>query len=254
MKRDEKNPNMCEYSWRSEMNKDKSSLHLKNLIRVVSVAGIICLPIFGCGKSGSDANALQKTSNATSVESVIAQNIGAEEENAGDANADAQGSIDSSVDGNADMQGTVENAIDANNDAQGSMDSSVNANADIQDAVEDEADTADPSVDIDLTALSATMVYSEVFQMMYYPEDYIGKTVKMEGLFDHYHDDATGKDYYACIIKDATACCAQGIEFQLTDGQYPADSTNDVAVKGTFETYEEDGAKYCTLVDAELLN
>ena len=112
----------------------------------------------------------------------------------------------------------------------------------------------DPSVDVDLTALSATMVYSEVFQMMYYPEDYIGKTVKMEGLFDHYHDDATGKDYYACIIQDATACCAQGIEFQLSDGNYPADATNDVMVKGTFETYEENGAKYCTLVDAELVN
>ena len=105
---------------------------------------------------------------------------------------------------------------------------------------------------IDLTELSATMVYSEVFQMMYYPENYVGKYVKMEGIYDHYHDDATDKDYYACIIQDATACCAQGIEFQLSDGNYPGDDTFNVTVEGTFSTYEENGMTYCTLVDAVL--
>ena len=42
-------------------------------------------------------------------------------------------------------------------------------------------------VDVDLTALSSTMVYSEVYNMLYfYPEDYYGKTVKMTGLFNVY--------------------------------------------------------------------
>ncbi len=122
----------------------------------------------------------------------------------------------------------------------------------------EESDTAENSNDnsnssfIDLTELSATMVYSEVFQMMYYPENYVGKYVKMEGIYDHYHDDATDKDYYACIIQDATACCAQGIEFQLSDGNYPGDDTFNVTVEGTFSTYEENGMTYCTLVDAVL--
>ncbi len=110
------------------------------------------------------------------------------------------------------------------------------------------------SVDVDLTALTSTMVYSEVFQMMYHPQDYVGKTIKMQGLYDHYHDDASGKDYYSCIIQDATACCAQGIEFQLSDSNYPEDTTDSVTVLGTFKTYEENGTTYCTLTDAELLD
>ena len=63
--------------------------------------------------------------------------------------------------------------------------------------------------DIDLTALSSTMVYSEVYNMMTAPSDYIGKNVKMKGAFSYYQDPNTGNEYYACIIQDATACCAQ---------------------------------------------
>ena len=71
-------------------------------------------------------------------------------------------------------------------------------------------------VDVDLTALSSTMVYSEVYNMLYfYPEDYYGKTVKMTGLFNVYQSvDENGVVLdmpvaYACIISDATACCAE---------------------------------------------
>ena len=47
----------------------------------------------------------------------------------------------------------------------------------------DGADTAaKPAVEkVDLTALSSTMVYSEVSQMMTAPEKYVGKMVKMAG-------------------------------------------------------------------------
>ena len=80
------------------------------------------------------------------------------------------------------------------------------------------------NIDVDLTVLSSTMVYSEVYNMMVSPEEYVGKTVKMDGLFAYYHDEATGNFYFACIIQDATACCAQGIEFVLTeDYTYPDD-------------------------------
>ena len=101
------------------------------------------------------------------------------------------------------------------------------------------------------------MVYSEVYNMMVSPEEYIGKTVKMDGLFAHSHDDATGKDYFACIIQDATACCSQGIAFVLADDytwpeDYPQVS-EEICVAGVFDTYMENGNRYCTLRDAALL-
>ena len=35
--------------------------------------------------------------------------------------------------------------------------------------------------DVDLTELSASMVYAEVYDMVYNPDDYVGKTVRAKG-------------------------------------------------------------------------
>lgn len=109
---------------------------------------------------------------------------------------------------------------------------------------------------VDLTVLSSTMVYSEVFSMMVMPESYVGKTVKMEGTFSVSQGD--GRNYYACVIADATACCAQGIEF-VPDGEYryPEDYPepgSEIVVQGVFDTYEEEGNLYCQLTGAEILS
>lgn len=76
---------------------------------------------------------------------------------------------------------------------------------------------AEKECDVDLTKLSSTMVYSEVYNMIFEPQDYLGKTVKMNGQFAIYQmtePDGTpvpDRIYYACLIADATACCQQGI-------------------------------------------
>ena len=86
-------------------------------------------------------------------------------------------------------------------------------------AAEDAEGTA--AVDIDLTTLSGIMVYSEVNSMISFPDNYIGKTVKMQGQFTIYQaTDENGafipdKMFFACMIADATACCAQGLELSL---------------------------------------
>ena len=109
-------------------------------------------------------------------------------------------------------------------------------------------------LDVDLTKLSSTMVYSEVYNMMYTPNDYIGKTVKMKGQFAYYEDPETKAQYFACIIADATACCSQGLEFILTgEHTYPNDYPevgSEITVTGTFELYTENGFQYCRLKDA----
>ena len=71
--------------------------------------------------------------------------------------------------------------------------------------------------------------------------------------------NSTDKYYHYCIIQDATACCAQGMEFVWDDDShvypddYPAENSN-IVVTGVFETYREDGDKnlYCRLSDASL--
>ena len=110
-------------------------------------------------------------------------------------------------------------------------------------------------VDIDLTRLSSTMVYAVVNDMLMEPDPYMGKTVRMNGAMAVYKDEDTGKIYYACLISDATACCAQGIEFTTTDeyspDDYPAEGEN-LAVVGKYDFYEADGYEYGVLRDAVL--
>ncbi len=112
-------------------------------------------------------------------------------------------------------------------------------------------------VDIDLSSLSSTVVYAQVYNMMYYPENFVGKTIRMEGLYSDYFDQAKGKHYFACIIMDATACCSQGVEFELTDEYvYPDDYPSEgdtVTVEGVFDIYEEDGYNYCTLRNSKFI-
>lgn len=128
-----------------------------------------------------------------------------------------------------------------------------------ENTVESENTSSTPKAenyDVDLTKLSSTMVYSEVYNMMMTPDKYMGKKVKMSGNFGIYQDETTGKIYFACLIADATACCSQGIEFVLDgDYSYPDDYpeiNSLITVSGTFDTYEEDGYTYCQLINAEM--
>ena len=96
------------------------------------------------------------------------------------------------------------------------------------------------------------MVYSEVYAMMTEPENYIGKTVKMHGNFAT--QEYNGQRLYACIVQDATACCAQGLEFEPEStlsypDDYPEPGT-EITVTGTFDSYKEevDGNTYIYLV------
>lgn len=113
------------------------------------------------------------------------------------------------------------------------------------------------TADVDLTTLSSTLVYSEVYNMMVSPDEYVGKTIKMQGSFQYFRDEMTGNEYFSCLIKDATACCAQGIEFVLAgDYVYPNDYpeiNSEITVYGIFDTYMEGEYMYCTLRNAQLL-
>ncbi len=121
------------------------------------------------------------------------------------------------------------------------------------------AQTADASGDfIDLTSMGKDMVYATVFQMMMEPSKYNGKTIRMEGSFTVSHFDETNSDYYFVLIKDAMACCQQGMEFVWGDGSkkradYPEEGA-DVLVEGVFETYREEGDDnlYCHIKDASM--
>lgn len=118
-----------------------------------------------------------------------------------------------------------------------------------------ESGTADASdihagmdAEIDLTLLSDTVVNAEVYNMLVTPENYTDKIVRMTGEYQEYIDEQTGELYHSCVIYDALACCQQGVEFVLTDGDYPEEGTP-ITVVGRYETYTTPYYDYFHLVD-----
>lgn len=118
------------------------------------------------------------------------------------------------------------------------------------------AEDAAAPVDLDLSVLSGTVVYAQVYNMMVDPETYQGRRIRIQGNFNYFQDPDTQQEYFAAIISDATACCAQGIEF-VWKGEhvYPQDYPEldtELTVTGIFDTYEEYGNTYIQLLDAEV--
>lgn len=138
------------------------------------------------------------------------------------------------------------------------------ASAAREDKTKDPADSPQPDlgeenpapVDLDLTTLSSTMVYGEVFNMMATPDDYIGKTIRLKGIFVVYQDPETERVYCAMIVQDAAACCARGFEVVMPNHlRYPDDyppnrsEVTAVAAIKADRTLEDRGILTLRLVD-----
>ena len=68
-------------------------------------------------------------------------------------------------------------------------------------------------VDVDLTQISETVRFAEIYNMIIDPETYEGKTVRMTGEFRKFPAMEEGSSsYYAIVVQDAGACCIQGLE------------------------------------------
>lgn len=117
-------------------------------------------------------------------------------------------------------------------------------------------DASNGEFDVDLTILDSNMTYAQVYDMMLNPDNYTGKYVKANGSFAYTYDN--DRDYFAIMIADATACCAQGLEFQLSNAdslKYPDDYPeigDEVVITGSFNSYKEGSYTYIELLDATL--
>lgn len=110
-------------------------------------------------------------------------------------------------------------------------------------------------VDIDLTQLGTSLVYSEIYNMEEEPSKYVGKKVKIDGTFMVAYSEELDQYYYLCVVTDETACCSVWLEFvpQDTTFSYPdncPEQESRITVVGEFQTYMEGSDLYCTLKDA----
>lgn len=198
---------------------------MKHIVKIMIVL-LLLLTVTGCGNDGNVAN---RVGNGNNVDKVISEQI--------DKTESENNSSDSEKDASTKPEGGSEE----------------------RDCISEKSGNDSVIIDYDLTNMSSDMVYAIVYQMMVDPDAYIGKTFRMEGMYYAVYYEPTGKYYHYCIIQDAPACCAQGMEFVWGDGshvypdEYPKENTK-IVVQGTFETYREDGDDnlYCRLKDATM--
>jgi len=108
---------------------------------------------------------------------------------------------------------------------------------------------------VDLRAMSATMAFATVSNMANDPEKYVGLTVRMSGTFMTFELGPGREKATACVIKDATACCAAGLEFSLAQKpKSPLREGAAIAVEGVFTIEKEAGMDFAILKNARLLS
>ena len=198
-------------------------------MRKLFIAALCLTALFSLSGCGGGVAATHRQNNVSAVQSVLDSGVAAAE----NANADSASADAAAIDEEEAERNAFYDKL-AYNEKEG--------------------------IDIDLTRLKGNMIYSQVNRMVYEPDEFIGKTVRMSGRFAFaYGYDENGEVnpeqvYFACIIPDATACCSSGIEFER-DGEwrYPddyPDEGDDITVTGVFERYEEYGMEYFRLANA----
>ncbi len=218
----------------------------------VLVGAMVCLA--GCSgpsmdlKPGSATQSIaqvlesemEKADSQDSTDDKADENEGIPETNGSDETNDKQQESDNtseiSTSDVGDSSSSQDNTVDTNNVYIGNVDNSI-ADSDY----------------IDLTGMSADMIYAVVYDMaMCRPEFYKDKTIKMEGLYSYYQDPNTNEEWYACIIEDARACCATGIEFIPLDNYKNPDDFPEllepITVTGRFDYILDDTMGYITLI------
>ena len=121
-----------------------------------------------------------------------------------------------------------------------------------------ETKNEDGKVDYDLSSMGSDLVYATIYQMMIDPKSYVGKSFKVTGNYYSSYSKENDQYYHFCMVKDAAACCAQGLELLWADESMNrhencSDEEALVTVEGVFETYEEGQNTYGRLKDVRLV-
>lgn len=207
---------------------------MKNRFIKFFIIFIIFVAIAGCGKKRQNKN--QMFSTTKSVKDTIEEEMKKEQEKK--ENAENEKALKN------DFQATEEDVKEINEDKNEENKKAENVGGENQ-----------KDIDYDLTKMNSDMIYATVFMVVQDPESYAGKTFKIYG--NSYTFPTTeGKSMtHYCLIKDALACCAQGLEFisSNSDEKYPDDG-DEIVVTGTLESYtvEDIPMPLCRLVNAKI--
>jgi len=100
------------------------------------------------------------------------------------------------------------------------------------------------SVDVDLSALSTTVLSVEVMNIIANADDFAGQTIRVRGMYYVFIPGDSDTVYHYIITKDGDACCQEGFEFRWKGnhsfpGDYPPLQTT-IELDGVLTVARED--------------
>lgn len=106
----------------------------------------------------------------------------------------------------------------------------------------------------DILEITEKMYVAYINEIYMNTENYLGKKIKLEGMFTSAYEESTGQTYYF-VYRTGPGCCGNdgsmcGFEFTTSDA---IPQENDwLEVVGTLDAYEQNGYTYLTLRDSKV--
>ncbi len=86
------------------------------------------------------------------------------------------------------------------------------------------------------------MVFAKLYEIGTSPEEYKGKIMRVEGVYQVAKDEVDGKNYHVLLISDAAACCSFSFEVQWLPNEKLPRKGSRVIVEGFFGFIYDDPA------------
>ena len=108
-----------------------------------------------------------------------------------------------------------------------------------------EGGSSGDDIDVNLSVLSATMLFAEIINIMNSPEDYLGQVIKIHGeYFNFYHEEDNEYIHFVQIF-DEMGCCEQGFQFRVNENFGSPEELFEIGegieIIGIFQSYEGEG-------------
>lgn len=148
--------------------------------------------------------------------------------------------------------GTPAVNLPANTDRNANADTSGTGSIPAHDSLSDGSGDSVPASDDDMIVIKEKMFVAQTNDIYFNAQDYLGKTIKYEGIFNEFVETEGGTTYYS-VIRYGPGCCGidanSGFEVRWeanTEKEYP--QPNDwVEVVGVLERYKENDFEYLRL-------
>ena len=108
-----------------------------------------------------------------------------------------------------------------------------------------EGDSSGNDIDVNLSTLSATMLFAEIINIMNRPEDYLGQVIKIHGEYFNYYHEENNQYIHFVLVFDEMDCCEQRFQFRVNEDFGSPEELFEIGegieIIGVFQSYDGEG-------------